>query len=92
MIQWPTLTEEQKDDYQRCVERILTDCNDLYSGDRLLVEMDLAALHSQCPLNFKGLAEFPEEDFLHDVLGFVNHIDRETGELCDGFVPRCRLS
>jgi len=36
----------------------------------------------------KGLLQAENFDFLHDVIGIVNHLNRETGELEDYFVPR----
>jgi hypothetical protein len=52
--------------------------------------MDLEAAHCNgCPLDFDRLMEFPDGDFLHDILGIKHHMDREKGKLNDGFVPRC---
>jgi len=28
-------------------------------------------------------------DFVHDVTGIAHHLDRRTGQLTGGFVPRC---
>lgn len=52
--------------------------------------MDLDACHSNgCPLDFQKLLGFPPFDFAHDLSGIKNHINRETGKLERGFLPRC---
>lgn len=59
-------------------------------GDkRIALAMDLSACHVKCPLDLAGLLQAGTIDFVHDVLGIRRHIDRETGHLQDGFVPRC---
>jgi hypothetical protein len=50
--------------------------------------MDLTAAHNACPLDLDRLATAPELDFWHDVYGIARHIDRETGQLGDCFLPR----
>lgn len=52
--------------------------------------MDLAVVNANgCPLDFERLAEFPDFDFAHDVVGIQMHLDRTTGQLGRCFVPRC---
>ncbi len=56
------------------------------------VEIDLTATHcSGCPLDLEKLLAFSDDDFLHDVAGIRQHIDRITGLLMDCFDPRCSL-
>jgi hypothetical protein len=58
--------------------------------DFLSLEMDITACHANgCPLDLGALLASSELDFQHDVLGIRRHIDRETGQLTDCFVPRC---
>jgi len=57
--------------------------------DRFSLRMDLAAVHLHTPINFMGLLSAPDFDFGHDVFGIMRHIDRETGQLMDFFLPRC---
>lgn len=53
------------------------------------VHMDLSATHSNgCPLDLGRLLAAEDDDFAHDVGGIRRHLDRETGELMDCFVPR----
>ena len=54
--------------------------------------MDLGAAHSNgCPLDFQKLFDFPAGDFNHDFYGIFSNINRQTGELENGFVPRCAM-
>lgn len=51
--------------------------------------MDLVACHANgCPMDFARLLEADENDFIHDVVGIVRHLDRTTGRLADCYVPR----
>lgn len=51
--------------------------------------MDLTVCHlNGCPLRLVDLAEANEFDLIHDVLGINRHLDHETGELKDCFLPR----
>jgi len=51
--------------------------------------MDLEVAHHACPLDLQRLADAP--DMLHDVCGIIAHLDRNSGELADCFVPRYRV-
>ena len=58
------------------------------SRDMVDIVMDIEAVHSVTPLDLEGLLNAEEMDFFHDMFGITNHIDRETGELKDCFLPR----
>ena len=61
--------------------------------DPLEMNMDITAAHCNgCPLDLQKLLGASTLDFVHDVYGIRNHIDRTTGELLDCFVPRCCCS
>ena len=52
--------------------------------------LDLEAVNSSGDgLDFEKLIKFDDFNFLHDILGIRKHINRETGELEDCFLPRC---
>ena len=52
--------------------------------------MDITAAHlNGCPLDFDKLLEFDDFNFAHDVFGIRRHINRESGQLEDCFLPRC---
>lgn len=51
--------------------------------------MDLTAVHANgCPLRLDGLLAAPEYDFVHDISGIRRHLNRDTGQLEDCFLPR----
>lgn len=57
--------------------------------DRLTVSMDLTACHANgCPLDLDGMLSCSASDLIHDVAGISAHIDRQTGQLRDCFMPR----
>lgn len=57
--------------------------------DMLATQMDLEACHTHgCRLDLDRMAEARDYDPIHDVAGIARHLDRETGELRDCFVPR----
>lgn len=53
-------------------------------------QMDVTACHCNgTKLDLEKLLKFPDFDFLHDMAGIRNCIDRETGKLTNCFLPRC---
>lgn len=51
--------------------------------------MDVTAVHANgCPLRLEELYNAPPFDFSHDIAGIHNHVNRETGQLKDCFMPR----
>ena len=52
-------------------------------------EMDITAVHANgCPLELEELLMAKPFDFAHDVGGIRKHLDRDTGQLRDCFLPR----
>lgn len=56
--------------------------------DRLTLIMDIENTHNSVGLNLQGLLEADDLNFSHDIVGIQNHINRDTKELEDFFVPR----
>lgn len=55
--------------------------------------MDITAAHANgCELDLQKLLDAPDGDFGHDVFGIRRHINRETGELENCFLPRCAVN
>lgn len=53
------------------------------------LEMDLIATHANgCPMQFQRLLDADNFDFVHDVLGIREHLNRRTGRLEHHFLPR----
>ena len=70
----------------RAVRRGWYDC---YRHPFQTAYMDIVATHANgCPLDLAQLAIADDYTFMHDVQGIHRHIDRETGQLTDCFVPR----
>ena len=57
-------------------------------GDRFTLIMDLENTHNTVGLNLEGLLAAENFDFSHDIVGIQAHINRETKELEDFFLPR----
>lgn len=74
------------------VAKIAKRAHELSKGRYSLLDaqMDVTACHlNGCPLLLAELAEAADNfDFIHDVFGIRRHLDRETGELTDCFLPR----
>ena len=52
-------------------------------------EMDITAVHANGrPLRLQELASADDFNFAHDVFGIRRHLNRETGQLEDCFLPR----
>lgn len=57
--------------------------------DHLTMAMDITACHCNgTPLKLLQMLMSDPSDFSHDLLGITRFIDRKTGKLCGGFVPR----
>lgn len=60
--------------------------------DALSLTMDITAVHLNDPdihLDLEGLLNFDNFNFVHDIIGIIQHIDRNTGRIIKGFLPRC---
>jgi hypothetical protein len=61
-----------------------------HTVDRISLSMDLTATHlNGCPLDLDKLLAAPDFDFVHDIEGITDHLDRDTGKLTRCFLPRC---
>lgn len=57
--------------------------------NRLESHMDLSAcIANGCPLKLQEMLDAPDFDFAHDFYGIRRHINRQTGQLEDHFLPR----
>ena len=56
---------------------------------QMTADMDVTACHANGnPLRLAELLAADDFNFSHDIFGIRRHLDRETGELKDFFVPR----
>jgi hypothetical protein len=75
----------------KIVERalIMAKANDI-EYDRMDAAMDITATHANgCPLKLQKLLAADDFNFAHDVFGIRRHLNRETGQLENHFLPRC---
>lgn len=57
--------------------------------DSVSANMDVTACHCNgCPLKLEELLHADDENFAHDLLGIRRHLNRDTGELMNCFLPR----
>jgi len=93
MIDWNRLTRPECQTIRAIARRahslLLSSGVDAVLKD---IEMDISAAHLASPLDLSRLQTADEFNFAHDICGIHRHIDRETGELQDHFVPRCAVS
>lgn len=60
--------------------------------DKIDACMDIAGCHlNGCELDLNKLLAAPDVDFSHDVFGISRHINRETAQIQDCFLPRCAM-
>ena len=79
-----TLSGDDRD----LLTKIATRAAILTGRDRVDINMDLTVVHHYQPLRLTDLFKADDFNFLHDVGGIGQHLNRETGELEDHFLPR----
>jgi hypothetical protein len=85
------VTDDDEDLIHQIVRRAMDPTGHDYSSmiDPLTLEMDLTACHANgCPLRLQELLDADNFNFAHDVLGINRHMNRDTGQLEDCFLPR----
>lgn len=90
-VQFAAFTKEESAHVSHIVERaqaIARESGQASSVDPMSLRMDLAAVHFHHPLRLAELAAADKFNFTHDVFGIIRHMNRETGELGECFVPR----
>ena len=61
----------------------------LLGGEVVTFAMDIQACHTHgCCLKLVDLLKANNSNFLHDVVGINSHLDHDSGELQDCFLPR----
>jgi hypothetical protein len=56
------------------------------------IQMDIIATHLKCPLSLNQLMDADDGNFVHDIAGIERHLNRQTFQLMDCFVPRFAAS
>ena len=71
------------------VIKIANRASKIYSVDRFAFIMDITyCIEGGCNLDLNGLLNADETNFMHDMAGIHNHLNRETKKLDNCFVPR----
>ena len=88
-IEFTTFTNEEND----VVRAIANRARGVFGNagiKRSLIEvtMDISAVHAKCPLRLHDLLAADDFNFTHDLGGIYRHLNRDTGELENCFVPR----
>ena len=87
MIDWNKTTKKDTLAIRAIVKRVVRIQKNV---DSMSTTMDIEACHTHgCKLDLDKLAKFDDFNLMHDVCGINRHIDRETGELQNCFLPRC---
>lgn len=83
------MSKKENNDYEvilkiadRAVEK------DLQLFDKLSLVMDLEFANNKFDLRLEELLNADDEDFIHDIQGIQNHIDREKEKWAGIFEPR----
>ena len=90
MINWNSTKEESKL-ISKIVSRYMNKCAELNisAGKQMNLNMDISATHlNGNPLKLNELLKADDTNFMHDVNGIRQYIDRTTGKLQNCFVPR----
>lgn len=85
MIDWSKATKEGLEKFHAIAVRAKQEGD---PRDLINIHMDIQATHATCPLNLDELLNAPRFDFLHDVYGIANNLNRDTGEIENCFLPR----
>ena len=86
-----TVTDAERGLARRIADRAVTMASQHNGIERKRIdyEMDIIACHANgCPLRLADLLIADDFNFSHDVFGIMRHLDRDTGQLKDCFVPR----
>jgi len=89
MKKWKGSTEEDTELIIKIAERAVK----LYhtSGVEIDVtdtKIDIATVHQSMPLKLDKFLNGDTFNFCHDIIGIATHLNRDTGELEKGFLPR----
>lgn len=86
-LNW-TATKDEMNTIHKIAERAKV-TNGLPKRTLMDWTMDVEAVHCNgCPLRLDELLETDDYNFGHDLSGIAAHLDRETGELTNHFLPR----
>jgi hypothetical protein len=82
------VTKAESDTIRKIVDRARS--LKLFPGRaKMDITMDITATHANgCPLKLDELLKADDFNFVHDLIGIWQHLNRENGKLEDCFLPR----
>ncbi|NDV27741.1 hypothetical protein [Desulfovibrio sp. JC010] len=86
------LNEEEKALVNLIVDRAVDLCaeHEIEVGDRVELTMDITTTHNHaCKLDLEKFLNAEDMDFAHDLMLITNTLNRNTGQLENGAIPRC---
>ena len=82
-------TAEERKTINQIVKRMSKYLKTHYlSMDKLSITMDIYITHLRYPLRLKALLKSDPFDFMYEIIGITNNINRKTGEFTYGYLPR----
>lgn len=85
MVDWNKINETDKVIIHKIAMRATKHIQDV---KMFHIDMDVSACHICNPLKLQELLDADDFNFVHDVGGIVQNINRETGKLDNCFLPR----
>lgn len=67
------------------------DMSDFAEREKIFLMMDIDHTHKQIELDLVAFYEADDENFIHDIVGIICHMNRKTKLIEGDFVPRFAL-
>ena len=88
MIDWDSVKPEVTDNAFKIIERAQNSGYEIPNNDWSGLLMDLEATSLNVDIDWESFLNAGEGDFGHDLWGIYENLNRQTGELDNGFLPR----
>lgn len=85
MIDWTKTSKEDDAIIRKIADRAASELGAEHKQD---IEMDITAAHIANPLDLNLLLYADDFNFYHDICGINRHIDRDSGNMLNHFLPR----
>ena len=67
------------------------DMSDFSKREKIFLMMDIDHAHKQIELDLVAFYEADDDNFMHDIMGIVGHMNRSTKQIEGDYVPRFAL-
>ena len=86
------MTKEEYKQVAQIAERaVKLYCNAGEEREPIDIQMDLECCNETIPLDFNKLECINNFNLMHDISGIGRHLNRETRQIEDCFLPRCAI-